>query len=52
MVIRSFKKCGISTAINGSEDDEINIAGLEDYHIGDDEVFEDDPFGDLDTDSD
>ena len=51
MVIRLFKKCGISTAIDGSEDDEINFAGLQDYCIGDDEVLEDDPFGDLDTDS-
>ena len=52
MVIRSFKKFGISTAIDGSEDDEINIAGLDDYCIGNDKVLEGNPFGDLDTDSD
>jgi hypothetical protein len=28
-IIRSFKKCGISTAPDGSEDDQINIRGLE-----------------------
>ena len=29
MVIRGFRKCGISVAIDSSEDDEINIKGLE-----------------------
>ena len=37
MVIRSFKKCGISIAIDGSEDTEMNIVGLEDYAVGDTE---------------
>ena len=50
MVIRSFKKCGISVAIDGSEDTEININGIEDYEVGesDEEVTDDDtdPFED------
>ena len=33
MVIRSLKKCVISVAIDGSEDTEINIVGLEGYAI-------------------
>ena len=50
MVRRSFKKCGISVAIDGSEDDEINIKGLEDYSVGDegDATDDEDPFADLD----
>ena len=31
MVVRSFKKCGISVAIDGSKDSEIHINGLKDY---------------------
>ena len=41
MVIRGFKKCGISVAIHGSDDNEINIKGLEDYQV---ESDDDDPF--------
>ena len=37
MIIRSFKKCGISVAIDGSEDDEINIESLDDYEVGESE---------------
>lgn len=38
MVIRGFKKCGIFVAIfDGSEDDDINIKGLENYHSFEDE---------------
>ena len=52
MIIRSFKKCGISVAIDGSEDTEINIGDLEDYEVGDseEEATDDDadPFEDLD----
>ena len=50
MVCRSFKKCGISVAIDGSEDDEINIKGLEDYSVGDegDATDDEDPFDDVD----
>jgi len=33
MVIRAFKKCGISVAIDGSEDEEININNVEDYKV-------------------
>ena len=33
MITRSFKKCGISVAIDGSED-EINIESLENYTVG------------------
>lgn len=51
MIIRSFKKCGISVAIDGSEDEEINTEGLEDYTVGesDDEATDDktDPFEDV-----
>ena len=31
MVIRSFKKCGITTNIEGSENNKVNIRGLEGY---------------------
>ena len=31
MVIRSFKKCGISVNLDGSEDNSVNIEGLPDY---------------------
>ena len=54
MIIRSFKKCGISVAVDGSEDDQINIETLNDYIVGesddDDEATDDDsdPFEDLD----
>ena len=53
MIIRSFKKCGISVAVDGSEDDQINIETLNDYSIDesdDDEATDDDsdPFEDLD----
>ena len=37
MVIRGFRKCGISVAIDSSEDDEINIKGLEGYQVESDE---------------
>ena len=33
MIIRAFRKCGISVPIDGSEDDAINIKGLEDYRV-------------------
>ena len=52
MIVWSFKKCGISVAIDGSEDSEINITGLEDYQVGEseDEATDDDtdPFEDMD----
>ena len=44
MVRRSFTKCEISVAIDGSEDAQINIEGLADYSVEDDE----DPFMDID----
>ena len=52
MVVSSFKKCGISVAIDGSEDSEIHIKGLEDYVVeGSDSVEEytdeEDPFADF-----
>ena len=37
MVIRGFRKCGISVAIDSSEDDKINIKGLEGYQVESDE---------------
>jgi len=30
---RSFRKCGITIAIDGSEDDQINIHGLNNYQV-------------------
>ena len=35
--MRSFKKCVISVAINGSEDDGMNIENLENYEVGESE---------------
>ena len=32
-MIRSFKKCGITLALNGSENVDLNIEGLEDYEM-------------------
>ena len=41
MIIRSFRKCGIALAIDGSEDSAININGLENYSVeSDDESSE------------
>ena len=60
MIVRSFKKCGISVAADVSEDSEIPIEGLEDYMIEadssskEDSLFTDsdtDPFADLDSDN-
>lgn len=33
MVIRSFVKCGITNKLDGSEDDQVNIRGLEGYKM-------------------
>ncbi len=33
MIIRSFVKCGITSNVDGSEDDQVNIKGLEDYKM-------------------
>ena len=38
MVRHSFKKCGISVAIDGSEDNLIHIEGMEDYSVDDSDV--------------
>ena len=42
MVVRGFRKCGISLAIDDSKDDVINIKGIENYQVdsGDDDPFE------------
>ena len=51
-VVSGLKKCGISVAIDGSEDNEINIKGFEDYQIVSDD---DNPFatsGDSDSSTD
>ena len=48
MVIRSFKKCGIAVPIDGSEDHEINIKGLDDYVVEDEVYTDEDPFADDD----
>ena len=51
-IIRSFKKCGIFVAIDGSEDSQVNIAGKKDYEVGEseEEATDDDvdPFEDED----
>ena len=56
----SFKKCGITVTIDGSEDSSINLKDIEDYVVGEDsdeEVVtgdeeatgdEEDPFSDSD----
>ena len=36
---RIFVKCGISVAIDGSQDDDINIRGLENYSVGDEKIM-------------
>ena len=41
MVIRGFRKCGISLPIDESEDDDINIKGIENYQVDSDDS---DPF--------
>ncbi|RPB24024.1 hypothetical protein L211DRAFT_849180 [Terfezia boudieri ATCC MYA-4762] len=33
-IVRSFRKCGITIALDGSEDYDINIRGLESYTVG------------------
>ena len=50
MTVTSFKKCGISTAADGSEDFEIHLEGLEDYEVKMNDPSTDDdgdPFVDL-----
>ena len=32
-IIRSFKKCGLSVALDGSEKDEVNIESLPEYQM-------------------
>ena len=32
-IIRSWKKCGLSVALDGSENDEVNIEGLPEYQM-------------------
>ena len=44
MIVRSFEKCGISVAPDGSEYGKINIIGLEDYNMESDD--DEDPFSD------
>jgi len=51
MVVRSFRKRGISVAMDGSEDCEINIKALKDYVVegsdsDDENTEEEDPFFD------
>ncbi len=52
IAVRAFKKCGISTAADGSEDFEIHLEGLENYEIRmeDEEEGGCDPFADLSDD--
>ena len=32
-IIRSFKKCGLSVGLDGSENDEVNIESLREYQM-------------------
>ena len=53
MTVRSFRKCGISVAVDGSEDFEINLEGIEDYEVGEPDscdVESEDPFANLSDD--
>ena len=34
IITRGFRKCGISIAVDGSEDEVININGVDDYTVG------------------
>ena len=34
MITRSFRKCGITIAVDGSEDEIININGVDDHTVG------------------
>jgi hypothetical protein len=47
-IVRSFKKCGLSVALDGSEDHEVNIEGIPDYQMP--KPFVDDSFRLLDDD--
>lgn len=49
MIWRTFKKCGISVAIDGSEDSEINIRGMEGYSIDTDHESEEEDMFELDA---
>ena len=42
IVIRSFKKCGISVAADGSEDFEIHLEDVEDYQVNQEDEFSSD----------
>ena len=33
MIVRSFKKCGISLSLNGSKNGEIHIESIEEYEL-------------------
>ena len=50
MVTWLFKKCGITVAVDGSEDSEIHTEGIDDYAVEDEEDEEftnEDPFADI-----
>lgn len=47
MMKRSFLKTGIAVAIDGSEDVQINVEGLENYDVVSSESSDTDPFSDL-----
>ena len=55
MIIRSFLKCGISVAVDGSQDSQIDISGLDGYEVGESdsepEDEDEDPFADVENDS-
>ena len=50
-IIRSFKKCGLSVALDGSENDEVNIGGLPEFQMSSDFVRDNDYVLDDDNES-
>ena len=53
MVVRGFRKCGISVAIYGLEDTDININRIENYKVesDDEDAFESNPDDENDDDN-
>ena len=51
-IVRSFKKCGLSVALDGSEDQEVNIEGILNYQMPKSFGDESQPFTLLDDDDD
>ena len=61
MVTRSFKKCGITTNVDGSENDKVKIRGLggcimplteEEYHLESEDEYDESDDDEMDEDED